>query len=312
MDKPAVSLLFCTRNRSAQLTGCLEYIARQNASCSWELVVVNNGSTDDTGRILSEYATKVPFPTIVLHEGTAGKSLGLNQGLRVAGGDIIALIDDDCYVAPDYIDRVLEIFADPKIGFAGGRVDLFDPTDYPMTIKTPTEADFLAPRNYVEPGWILGANMMFRRQILEAIGGFDPDFGPGARFPAGEDPDVQARASFAGWWGLYNPDVVVAHHHRRKVKDVPALRRIYSMGTGAYKAKFLLNADTRSVYLRAWYWAFRRVLGGRYALRDLLWEMQGAAGYLVHRVRRRVPDAHGLPLRLRAIMPSRHPPLPPS
>lgn len=293
MDGLAVSLLFCTRNRAEHLKNCLDYIARQNSSCSWELVVVDNGSSDGTGRILSEYAAKVQFPTNILYEGRKGKSRGLNQGLRVCRGDIIALIDDDCYVAPDYIDRVREIFHDPRIGFAGGRVDLFDPTDYPITIttSTSTQPEFLAPRSYVLPGWILGANMMFRRQVLEEIGGFDPEFGPGVRFSAGEDPDAQARASFAGWWGLYTPDAVVAHHHRRKAQDVTALRRTYSMGTGAYKAKFLLNSETRSTYLRAWYWTFRRVLGGRYALRDLLWELQGAAGYLAHRLRTGVLDA---------------------
>jgi glycosyltransferase involved in cell wall biosynthesis len=220
MDGSAVSLLFCTRNRAEQLKSCLEHIARLISSCSWELVIVDNGSTDDTGRILSEYAAITPFPTVILYEGRAGKSRGLNQGLRVARGEIIALIDDDCYVEPDYIDRVLEIFEDPRIGFAGGRVELFDPTDFPMTIKTSTERELLPPRSYVEGGWVLGANMMFRRRVLEAIGGFDVDFGPGTPFIA-EDPDAQARASFAGWWGLYTPDVVVAHHHGRKAKDIP-------------------------------------------------------------------------------------------
>jgi glycosyltransferase involved in cell wall biosynthesis len=287
MDSLEVSLLFCTRDRAEKLKDCLAYIARQSPSCSWELVVVDNGSTDDTGRVLSEYAAKVPFVTTILYEGRAGKSRGLNKGLRVTRGEIIALIDDDCYIASDYIDRVREIFEDPKIGFAGGRIDLFDPTDYPMTIQTATEPMFLAPRSYVQPGWIPGANMMFRRNVLEAIGGFDPELGPGMRFYA-EDPDVQARASFAGWWGFYTPAAVVAHHHRRKAKDVPALRRKYSMGTGAYMAKFVLNSETRPVYLRAWYWTFRRVLRGRYALRDLLWELQGAAEYFAHRLRTRM------------------------
>jgi glycosyltransferase involved in cell wall biosynthesis len=287
-DSPAVSLVLCTRNRAERLKICLEYIARQNPSCDWELVIVDNGSTDDTGKVLAEYAVKVPFPTHILYEGRPGKSRGLNQALRVTRGDIVAFIDDDCYVAPDYIDRAREVFEDPKIGFAGGRVDLFDPTDYPMSIWISTEPVLVAPRSYLEPGLVPGGNMMLRRQVLEAIGGFDPALGPGSRFTSGEDPDIQARASFAGWWGLYTPDVVVAHHHRRKAKDAPAWRRGYSMGTGACKAKFLLIAETRPIYLRAWYWTFRRVLSGRYALRDLLWELQGAAAYLAHRLWKRV------------------------
>jgi glycosyltransferase involved in cell wall biosynthesis len=295
MNSPVVSLLLCTRNRAEQLKDCLEYIARLNPECSWELVVVDNGSTDDTGRILSEYAGKVPFPTTTLYEGRAGKSRGLNQALPVTRGDIIALIDDDCYVAPDYIDRVRESFDDPRVGFAGGRVELFDPTDCPLTIRTSTEPEFLPPRSYVKPGWILGANMMFRRRVLEAIGGFDPELGPGMPFHSGEDPDVQARASFAGWWGLYTPNVVVAHHHRRRAEDARAVMRIYSIGIGAYKAKFLLISGTRSIYLCDWlrhcYWEFRRLVDGRLGLPCFWWEMQGAARYLAGRLRKRVAPA---------------------
>ena len=217
----------------------------------------------------------------------------MNQGLRVARGDIIALIDDDCYVEPDYIDRVLEIFKDPRIGFAGGRVELFDPTDFPMTIKTSTERELLPPRSYVEGGWVLGANMMFRRHVLEAIGGFDVDFGPGTPFIA-EDPDAQARASFAGWWGLYTPDVVVAHHHGRKAKDIPGIWRGYSTGTGAYRMKLALTRDTRPVYLRAWYWMLLSTLKGRMPAHMLFWEALGAVRYLALRLRRRIKSARGI------------------
>jgi glycosyltransferase involved in cell wall biosynthesis len=293
MDSPAVSLLFCTRNRAEHLKACLEYIAHQNPSCSWELVIVDNGSTDDTAKVLSEYAAKVPFRTKILYEGRPGKSRGLNLALHVTRGDIIALIDDDCYVAPDYIDRVREVFADPRIGFAGGRVELFDPTDFPMTIQTSIKRELLPPRNYVEGGWILGANMMFRRSVLEAIGGFDLDFGPGTPFIA-EDPDAQARASFAGWWGLYTPDVVVAHHHRRKAQDINELWRRYATGTGAYRMKFMLAGNTRLVFLRAWYWMLLRTLKGGIPARVFFWEVKGAMRYLVLRLRRRIVSAIGI------------------
>jgi glycosyltransferase involved in cell wall biosynthesis len=293
MGKPAVSLILCTRNRAEQLKDCLEYIAGQNSSCPWEPVVVDNGSTDNTGRILSEYAAKVPFRLTVIYEGEPCRSRGLNEALRVCQGEIIALTDDDCYVAPDYLDRVLEIFEDPKIGFVGGRVELFDSDDYPMTVQTSTDPMYLPPRSYVEPGWILGANMMFRRKVLEAIDGFDVELGPGMQYDC-DDTDVQARASFGGWWGFYSPMAIVYHHHRRKAKDIPALRHRYAMGNGAYKTKFLLVSDTRSIYLRASYWAFRRVLrnfGALYAIRNFMGEAQGAAIYLSRRLRKLIAGA---------------------
>lgn len=78
MNRPAVSLVLCTRNRAERLASCLGYIARQSPSCGWELVVVDNGSNDGTAEILKEFAAKAPFSTKMLYQPVAGKSRGLN------------------------------------------------------------------------------------------------------------------------------------------------------------------------------------------------------------------------------------------
>ena len=279
----AVSLIICTRNRAPQLETCLEYVLAQSLTSFWEVVVVDNGSSDGTGAILEKFLKIAPFPVATCFERQPGLGRARNVGWRLARGDIIAFTDDDCYLPPDYLDRLCEAFDDPRIGFAGGRVTLFDINDYPISIKTVNERELLQPRSYVEPGWVLGASMAFRRQVLEAICGFDDAFGTGTRFCC-EDADAQARASFMGWSGVCTPKVAVAHHHRRKSRDVPALRRQYSFGTGAYKMKFVLLPETRSIYLKNWYWTFWRVLIGHYALRDLSYELQGAINYLLRRL----------------------------
>lgn len=282
-----LSLIVCTRDRAEQLKTCLEYVARQQVSCAWELIVVDNGSSDETGAILAEYAATVSFPTTVLFEGAPGKSRGLNQAWRVASSDIIAFVDDDCYVAPDYLDRVREAFSDSKIGFGGGRINLFDLMDFPMTIRTDDQPELVEPKSFIRAGAFQGANMMFRRQVLEALGGFDTDFGAGAPF-SGDDVEAQARASFAGWWGLYTPDAIVAHHHRRKADAAAALSRRYAIGRGAYMAKFSLRRETRPIYLRYWYWNFRKALSGRYGFNEFLQEMQGGIGYLARHLLKRI------------------------
>ena len=285
--EPELSFVLCTRNRAQQVSACLNYVAEQKTHHSFELVVVDNGSTDDTATILADYAAKALLPTVILYEGTTGVSRAKNVGWKAARGDIIAFIDDDCYPAPDYIDRLLDAFKDPRIGFAGGRVDLYDRDDYPITIWTSNDATSIGAHRYVPPGLIPGV-MGVRRRVLESIGGYDVDFGPGGRFHSAEDSDLQARACFAGWCGLYVPEAVVAHHHQRKAKDVPALLRSYSMGTGAYRVKFLLVPATRFVYLQAWYWTLLSVAAGKYSLRNFLWEINGAARYLLYRFRLRL------------------------
>ena len=285
MSNIAVSLVLCTRNRARQLSDCLGRIACLNSSSAWELVIVDNGSSDETRQILFEFAANVTFPVKVLYEPKPGKSRGLNKAIAASAGDIFAFIDDDCYVAPSHIDRVVEVFLDSKIGFAGGRVELWDPTDHPMSIRTSSDLEFYPPRNYIEGGLILGANMMFRRSVLNAIGGFDTDFGPGTPLIA-EDTDIQSRASFAGWCGLYTPNVVVAHHHGRKAKDASDLARRYCNGLGALKLKFLLDRDTRSHFLKACYWYVLGIMRRRYPVKSLLWQLEGAARYLSIRLRR--------------------------
>jgi glycosyltransferase involved in cell wall biosynthesis len=284
-----VSLVICTRNRAAQLNDCLQHVARLRPSCSWEFVVVDNGSSDGTGTVLTEYAANVPFSVKVVQENVPGLGRAQNTGWKAACGDIIAFTDDDCYVAPDYIDKVREAFSDAKVGFAGGRIDLFDPADYPITINTSDRRELIEPRSFIPAGVLQGANIMFRRRVLEEIDGFDPDLGPGTRFNC-VDVDATARASFVGWYGLYTPDAIVAHHHRRTAKDVPALKRSYALGRGAYMAKFLLVSEARSIYLHGWYWSFRIAFRpGRWQLqREFIQEMQGAGTYLLHRIRKRI------------------------
>ena len=204
MEIPAVSLVLCTRNRAERLRSCLGYIAQQEPHCAWELVVVDNGSTDRTGEILKEFAANVRFPTKILYQAPSGKSRALNQAFQVTDAEIIASIDDDCYIAPDYIDRVWETFADPQNGFAGGRVDLFDPTDYPITIKTSKDRELFKPQSLIPGGALLGANTMYRRRVLEDIGGFDPDLGPGSHF-YGEEMDVQTLRKFCWLVGDLHP-----------------------------------------------------------------------------------------------------------
>jgi GT2 family glycosyltransferase len=294
METFNVSLVICTRNRAAQLKDCLQYVAGLKPSCSWELVLVDNGSSDETGVILSQYAANAPFPAKVLQSGVPGLGRAQNTGWRSARGEIVAFTDDDCYVARDYIDKVWEAFSDPKVGFAGGRIDLFDPADYPITINTSGRRELIEPRSFMVAGVLQGANMMFRRSVLEGLGGFDPDLGPGTRFNC-VDVDAQARASFAGWWALYTPDAIVAHHHRRTAKHLPALRRSYARGRGAYMAKFLLVSETRSTYLRIWYRTFRVALTERRGRREFIQEIVGAGEYLVHRARMRIAAADQVP-----------------
>src|SRR5579872_1042990 len=181
---PCVSLVISTRNRAAQLARCLDHVRLIRSKSDWELVVVNNGSSDDTAAVLAEFERSAPFPMRIVNEPVAGLSNARNAGLRVARGEVVVFTDDDCYVRPDFVDQYREIFDNQTFGFAGGRILLHDRTDYPVTmIESESEQRFGLGRP-VPCGILQGANMAMRRRALEAAGGFDVRLGSGTEFLA--------------------------------------------------------------------------------------------------------------------------------
>jgi GT2 family glycosyltransferase len=97
----------------------------------------------------------------------------------------------------------------------------------------------LPPHRFINAGVIHGANMAFRRRVIELIGPFDVYLGAGAPLLAGEDVDYIQRASAAGFTGAYTPDVCVSHHHRRRYEHLADLIRGYDIARGALYAKLL-------------------------------------------------------------------------
>lgn len=269
-----LSVVVCTRGRPAQLRACLDRFRRLAGGADWELVVVNNGSGDGTSDVLRSYAREAPHPLKVLEEPRPGLGGARNRGWRGAAGELIAFTDDDCYPADDYLDRIVGCFEEASLGFVGGRVLLFDPTDFPITIQELDHRVEIEPCAFVPAGLIHGANFAFRREVLEAIGGFDPGFGAGTPF-ACEDVDAVARAAAAGWWGAYDPGPVVYHHHGRKTGEALRLRRVYALGRGAYYAKSILEPAMRARYLRR----LLRLVATQSPRRTVR-ELRGALAYL--------------------------------
>jgi glycosyltransferase involved in cell wall biosynthesis len=249
-----ISLIVCTRNRASQLAGTLETINRLACSYKWELIVVNNGSTDDTKATIEQYRTSCPTEVTIIDEPLPGLGRARNTGWKASLGDIIAFTDDDCYPDEHLLDRMIECFReDDRLGFIGGQVLLHDPTDYRITILDRKQREDIPPHSFIPAGQIAGANFAFRRAAIEAVKGFDEIFGPGALFIC-DDVDIVARISETGWFGAYDPRPIVYHHHRRKtVSDAFQLMKQYDRGRGAYYAKCLVNFSDRALYMKNWY-----------------------------------------------------------
>jgi glycosyltransferase involved in cell wall biosynthesis len=271
-----ISLIICTRNRCQQLGCCLQAVQAISFERPWELIVVDNGSTDETAALVDEFSRMASFPVVYVLEPKPGKSNGLNTALGVARGQILAFTDDDCYPASDFLSQTWSCFEDASLGYITGRIMLHDPADAPMAINESTTPLEFPGRSFIPLGAVGGGNMAFRRQALLDVSGFDPMLGPGSMFAAAEDLDVAGRASAVGWKGQYRPEIIVRHHHGRKGSQLALSRKFYGIGLGAYHMKVLLKVHEFSWFSQIIYQIPQRY---RYSRRMLLWELVGAAKY---------------------------------
>jgi glycosyltransferase involved in cell wall biosynthesis len=249
-----LSLLICTRNRAKQVAQTLQRVAKIRTELNWELVIVDNASTDTTVAVVEEFAATYHRSVQTIVQEGRGVASAKNAGWRAARSEIVCCIDDDCYPEENFLDAMFQSFnEDRAVGFVGGRILLHDPTDRRITIQESLEPLSFSAGSFIRPGVIQGANIAYRRAALEGVGGFDPWFGAGAIY-SGDETELMARLSAAGWKGAYNPKPVVYHHHGRKsASDEWRLMRWYDRGRGAFYAKFMLNRGTRDVYIKNWF-----------------------------------------------------------
>jgi glycosyltransferase involved in cell wall biosynthesis len=260
-DVPAVqpcdvSVVVSTYNRAGRLPAALEALLAQEGGVPYEIVVVDNNSTDGTRDVVAAIASRAGGRIRYAFEPRQGLSYGRNTGITLARAPIIALSDDDVRVAADWVLRLKRTFdAHPEIDYVGGRV-LPEWLEPPPRWLTTAHWAPLALQDYGAEPWItgreravclVGANLAFRRRVFDTVGLFAPALG---RIKDGigstEDHDMQLRVWRAGLYGLYAPAVVVAAdvtpdrmskgYHRR-------WHRGHGMHCGMMRLRELVPAD---------------------------------------------------------------------
>jgi GT2 family glycosyltransferase len=270
----AATVVIATRNRSGDLKRCLARLQNMaGVGRNWEILVADNGSTDATPEVVLEAALTSPVPVRYLFEGRRGKSAALNTAIAEARGAILAFTDDDCLPDESWLRNVLLDFAvDPDLAVLGGRVELYDERDKPISLvrcnrrtQIPPENVFhtllACPADVEQYGSVIGANMAVRRETFAKIGVFDLFLAPGSTRTALciEDSDFVYRACRSGLKVAYSPEPLVYHNHgRRTDSDLKAVKQRYTRGLGAFYFKYALSGDMRITKTAYWelksYW----------------------------------------------------------
>lgn len=223
-DTPRVSVVVCTYNGGRTLAQCLYSLQKLNYP-DYEIIVVNDGSTDATREILAR------FPDVrAFHQENMGLSVARNTGLQAATGEIVAYTDDDCFADPDWLAHLVSQLQQSGAHAVGG--PNLTPEDgwlAACVAASPGQPTHVLESDQ-EAEHIPGCNMAFHREALLAINGFDPVYRK-----AGDDVDVCWRLQDAGMWITFAPGAMVWHHRR------PGPRSFFRQQAGYGEAEALLH-----------------------------------------------------------------------
>jgi GT2 family glycosyltransferase len=245
-DWPRISVVVCTYNGRQTIRECLDGL-RDLRYPNFEIIVVDDGSTDGTADIVREYDVRL------IQTENRGLSRARNTGLELATGEIIAYTDDDAYPDPHWLHYLADTFRTTEFAAVGG-----------PNIPPPGE-DLVAEAVANSPGGpthvllsdreaehIPGCNMAFRVEALRTLGGFDPQFRT-----AGDDVDICWRIQGAGWKVGFHPAAQVWHHRRKTV------RAYWRQQTGYGRAEAMLQVKWPEKYNAAGHVAWAGRVYGR-------------------------------------------------
>lgn len=227
-QKETVSIIIPVFNAMETLPRCLDALRNQTSFPS-EVVFVDNGSTDSSREYLQNSLDTFPFPTSLLDEPRRGASAARNTGMRATKGAWVVFTDSDCEPEANWLETGLRLISERDVpaiaGPAWGTMEkgaiarMLSLT----TLSVARKETVISEAGPTGTHGFATANFWIRRDVLDAVGGFDE------HIPiSGEDYDLCARLYLAGYSILYSPELLVGHIHSSNLGLM--WRRIRSYG----------------------------------------------------------------------------------
>jgi glycosyltransferase involved in cell wall biosynthesis len=227
VDWPSISVVICAYNAGTTLDECLRHTCALDYP-SLEIIVADDGSTDDTAAIARRYPR-----ARLLELPHGGLSVARNEGFRAATGDLIAYLDADAYPTPEWPYFMALGMDGPNVGGVGG------PNVGPPSDPRAAHIVAAAPGGPVQvlisdddAEHVPGCNMAFWREVLIEVGGFDPVFDA-----AGDDVDLCWRVLDRGWTIGFHPAALVWHHRRPGLRPYLRQQRTYGRSEALVEAR---------------------------------------------------------------------------
>ena len=220
-SKPTVSVIMPAYNEASTIGVQLAALTRQRDIQPTEVIVADNGSTDETVAVARSYSDRVPMLRVILADAVRGPSHARNEGAKLAVGQVLAFCDSDDEVDEGWLSALLRGLQDADL--VGGRL-AFDRLNSSSTIAW---RDLSAARASTESGLVkvLTSNMAIRADVFRGVGMFDE------AFTWGHDHEFSYRVQLAGHRCVRTPEAVVHYRIKETMRDL--VRREYQDWVGA-------------------------------------------------------------------------------
>jgi len=218
---PDVSIIVCTLNRAGSLKKTISSLINQTLGDHlYEILIIDNGSSDHTRKVVEEYKRESSVRILYLFEEKIGLSTARNRGVGKALGNLIVFIDDDALADRALLSTFVKTFsADKELVAAGGAVEILGPIKLPVWLPRRLISHLSIvnygthPKFLKYPYYPFGTNMAFRREIFKRIGLFNNAFGRKGMqsFNTCEETDLFMRIEQLGEKIYYQPEAIVYH-----------------------------------------------------------------------------------------------------
>jgi len=306
-----LTVLMATFNGASTLPKVLDaYVGLKAPAGEWNLVVIDNGSTDDTRAVLNRYLDLIPMH--YLYEPRRGKNAALNSGVEFSlkhfSSEFLVFSDDDATPASDWLCQFEQCWTQqPDYAVFGGSIlpDWASPPPAWLLRLVPLGLSFgltgSLPEGAIHPGLVWGANMAIRRNVFEMGHRFDERVGPnGGDYAMGSEVEFTRRLHALGHLSWFCPQSCVAHHIRScQMTEAYLLQRAWRFGRGKYRQQqpgifpelFGIPRWMWARFAQEWLrWASARLRGSEEERFLHRWEMAQLRGYF-HEARHFAPDA---------------------
>ena len=275
-----VSAIVCTHNRADYLRKAIASLVDQTLPREYyEILIVDNRSTDDTKRVVLDEFAHVPNLRY-LYEPVLGLNPARNTGWNYAAGEYVAYLDDDATVYPYWLEKIVDVFetVKPKPGCVGGKIEpiweaprppwLSDRMTYCLGVLDWSDMPVFLERKQ----WLGGGNLAFPRGLLEDVGGFDYGWGrAGKKLLSNAELLVQHRLERRGRSRFYHPDICIRHHiPASRLSKRWLMRRAYWQGVSDAKLYMKLTSCSISGRFRLGIRKASDMLASRWLLTVLL------------------------------------------